>query len=222
GQERSDIGVGEVELREAFQGAVERERGRPHVGELVGQGGDWRGEKADGLLDLVAEVDEAFGPRPSLDLAEHGAELGFRKLVHCSLDARGQPCSRQSCLFDWCQHGRQPSSELRLRATADGMGAALMTSRGDEPFGRSLGSAGASIHVGPLRVRRTSAQSPATGPDPRWCLARQGQREAGAKVRSEKGWSDTASAPETLANGRYRPPPRPKASMVRASGATIQ
>src|SRR5262249_61864887 len=44
GQERSNVGIGEVELREALEGAVERERGGANVGQLVGQGGDRRGE----------------------------------------------------------------------------------------------------------------------------------------------------------------------------------
>jgi len=102
---------------------VEGERDRPDVGELVGQRGDRGGEQADGLLDIVAEVDEALGPSAPLDLPEHGAELGLRKLVHRPLDARGQPGSRQSRLLDGCQHGTQPSTELRFGTIADRMSA---------------------------------------------------------------------------------------------------
>ena len=77
GQERLHVRIGEVQLREALEGAVERERDRPHVGELVGQGGDRRGEDADRLLDLVAQIDEVLGASAAIDLPEQGRQLGL-------------------------------------------------------------------------------------------------------------------------------------------------
>ena len=106
--------VGEVQLRKPLQRAVERERDRAHVRELVGQGGDRRREQADGLLDVVAQVDEVLGASAALDLREHGAELGLGKLVHGPLDARGEPRSSESGLLDRRQHGTQPNIEPAL------------------------------------------------------------------------------------------------------------
>ena len=68
GQDGAHVRVLQVQLGEALERAVERERGGPHVRELVGQGGDRGGKEADRLLDVVAQVDEALGAGAALDL----------------------------------------------------------------------------------------------------------------------------------------------------------
>ena len=123
GQDRPHVRIGEVQLRETLERAVERERDGPHVGELVGQGGDRGGEDADRVLDLVAQVDEALGAGPAVDLPEQGAQLGLGDPVHRLLDARGEPCPGQARLLDRRQHGTQPSTPPRSGTIAGRMSA---------------------------------------------------------------------------------------------------
>ena len=124
GQDRPHVRIGEVQLREALEGAVERERDRPHVGELVGQGGDRGGENADGLLDLVAQVDEALGARAPLDLPEQGAAARPRGCwcIACWTRAASRAPARPVS-SDRRQHGTQPSTEPRFGTIADRMSA---------------------------------------------------------------------------------------------------
>ena len=87
GQELPHVRIGEVQLREALEGAVQGEHDGADVGELVGQGGDRRREEADGLLDIVAQIDEMLA-RAAINLPEQAAELGLRELMHRPPDAR--------------------------------------------------------------------------------------------------------------------------------------
>ena len=119
GQDRPHVRVGEVQLREALERAVERERDGPHVGELVGQRGDRGGEDADGLLNVVAQVDEVLGARAAVDLRQQGAQLGLGDPVHRLLDPRGEPCPGEARLLDRRQHGTQPSIPPRFGTIAD-------------------------------------------------------------------------------------------------------